>query len=281
MSQCAQQLRDGATNADAKRQTTEQEEWHVLPLFEEGDDAATPATAHVDRPTACHVLLRSAAPDSSPPVGALTGRAHQRYEDERRLLCGCVPFRVDVYAQPSAEEGDAAAADARPSSVAVLRVLLVASKKKDDWIFAKGGWEQFESMPCCAQRELLEEGGVEGALIAALPAVEFSSKKKRTKSRLYPFLLQVSASHARWAEQSSRSRRWVRMEEVSSLLRRDETRAIWSAAMAELRARGFVDERGQAVFKQPPSGVEQMRLRKEIELQAAIAAAPAAPAPAP
>jgi diphosphoinositol-polyphosphate diphosphatase len=275
----------GETNAAAV-------EWHVPSADECGDeeDAVVPEgdpkpsvrLAPPSRPSACHVVLRSAAPDSSPPPGALTGRAHQRYDGDQRLLCGCVPFRVDLYpeaavtsAAASEQKGDASSSTSSsstsppPLSGAVLRVLLVGSRK-GDLIFAKGGWEQFESRPACAARELLEEGGVEGAILSELESpVEFASKKTRGRSsRFYPFLLQVTASHERWAEQGARRRRWLRLEEVGPALKREETKRVWAMAVQELTRLGFLDAEGRAVYKEPPSLEQQLTRFKELEMQA-------------
>lgn len=275
-------------------------QWHVIDWREEaraGSPGAVSApacpsstTASIPPPpislAACHVRLNAAAHHS--PVPSLTGRAHQRFDGERRLVCGCVPFRVDR-----------SSADSEPQ----LSVLLVHAQKRGDWIFAKGGWEevsnrrasrqtlrradrrrgslsrdsrveslnspplfshcflcnlplphQFETAGECAQRECLEEGGVEGDLVCQLESVDFSSKKGKL-SRLTPFLLRVRTFHRHFAEELKRGRKWVPFEQVESLMQRDETRTVWTNAKRALLEHGFLDSQGRAVFR--PMEVEE------------------------
>ena len=228
-----------------------------------------------------HVTEHGLGTSSEAPVpvaAALTGRAHQRFDGDRRLVCGAVSFRVDSFP----------AADASSSSSSVttrLRVLLVQAKKKHEWIFAKGGWEQFESACACAKREVLEESGVDGVVLASLEPVEFSSAKKGKPSRLYPFLLQITTVYSDWAEKS-RARRWVDFEEVASVLGRPETRQVWAAAVARLKQMGFSDAQGRAVFLQPPSSppsIDEPRVPEGTNTAGGVSAAasPAAAAAAP
>ena len=221
-------------------------------------------------------------------------------------MCGCVAFRIDEYAADSAtsdvDTAAAAAAAAPPSAnAAQLSILLVRSKKKDEWIFPKGGWEQvsnrrsseancvarrmelgpadlraanscieftpsdrscvvalccallqFESAAECATRECLEEAGAEGVVLCELPSVDFASKKGK-RSRMHPFLLQVTQLHRHWAEEGERKRRWVLMADMEATLLRAETRSTWLEARKQLQTLGFIDQRGQAVYKAPPS----------------------------
>lgn len=121
------------------------------------DEAWTTPTTTQLRSHVTHRLERGHDDAAAPgPVPSLTGRAHQRFEGDRRLVCGCVAFRVDEFADAAAAVADqsdvasaspTAAATAAPATPAPfgatqLSVLLVRSKKKDEWIFPKGGWEQ-------------------------------------------------------------------------------------------------------------------------------------------
>lgn len=64
------------------------------------------------------------------------GRENQRYEDgSTRLIAGSVP--ID-------SEGNI--------------LMITSSKKPDDWIFPKGGWETDETCEEASIRETLEEG---------------------------------------------------------------------------------------------------------------------------
>jgi diphosphoinositol-polyphosphate diphosphatase len=270
----------------SRRQPSRDDEYDVLPFDNENHEnegnssnipppsASSSSPPFTQPPTSCHVRVRSSAPDATPPPGALTGRTHQKYDGERRLVCGCVPFRVDEYT-PSNQDNStstssttaAAGSNSIESSArtgVILSVLLVRSKKRDEWIFAKGGHEEFESRSECAVRELREEGGVEGVLLAALPHVDFASKKQKL-SRLYCYLMQVTTSHARWAEQETRRRRWVPLDDVLNTLGREETRKVWTYAMEQLKQLGFIDAQGKAVFKSPPAEEEAKRIRAELD----------------
>lgn len=56
-----------------------------------------------------------------------------------------------------------------------MQVLLVRSKKQpDQWIFPKGHIEEGETIFDAAKRELLEEGGVEGAPIEKVGVANYS-----------------------------------------------------------------------------------------------------------
>jgi len=163
-------------------------------------------------------------------------------------------------------DADAASTSPCEGVQTVLSVLLVHSSKRGDWVFAKGGHESFESRSECARRELLEEGGVEGVLLAELPAVEFASKKQHL-SRMHTFLMQVTRQHAVWAEQAERRRKWVPMQQMDAVLTREETRSVWRMALQQLRVLGYVDEQGRAVFKLPSTEEDAPIMEQQLQQQ--------------
>ncbi|VAH32020.1 unnamed protein product [Triticum turgidum subsp. durum] len=79
---------------------------------------------------------------ASEKLVARKGRLRQRYDNEYRLVAGCVPYRVDKDGQ--------------------LEVLMVSTANRDDLVFPKGGWEDDEDVYEAACREALEEAGVRG-----------------------------------------------------------------------------------------------------------------------
>lgn len=114
---------------------------------DDGASSRSSAPLSLPLPLRSHVQVAS----GHLPVAPLTGRAHQRFHEGRRLVCGGCCFRVDV--MPAEQTDKAAAADAEPSDVAAhaaaaaagrvqLSVLLVRSKKRDEFIWPKGGWEK-------------------------------------------------------------------------------------------------------------------------------------------
>uniref|UniRef100_A0A2P2KDG4 Uncharacterized protein MANES_02G077800 n=1 Tax=Rhizophora mucronata TaxID=61149 RepID=A0A2P2KDG4_RHIMU len=80
-----------------------------------------------------------------------TGRHLQRYNKERRLVVGCIPYRYKIQEQNCFDIDEQ------------LEVLVISSQKKTKgMLFPKGGWESDESMTDAASRETLEEAGVRG-----------------------------------------------------------------------------------------------------------------------
>jgi 8-oxo-dGTP pyrophosphatase MutT (NUDIX family) len=126
-------------------------------------------------------------------------RAKQRYDaDGTRLVAGCVPVRI-------VEKED---------HRRVMEVLLV-SAQRGDWVFPKGGWENFEDAAGAAARETFEEAGVEGAIVGELGVVDMLSSKKN-KTRMHAFLMNVNKQHDEYPERD-RTRSWVRARRCSAL----------------------------------------------------------------
>ena len=136
--------------------------------------------------------------DRPPPlVDARVGRDHQRYDEkQRRLICGCVPFRTD-------HDGS-------------IEVLVISGKGGNGWILPKGGWDDDESAEQCAVRELEEEAGVRGDLITDihLPPASAFSKKKNEWQCIQFFALLVTEMLDTWPEHASRDRQWVKLGDL-------------------------------------------------------------------
>lgn len=80
-------------------------------------------------------------------IVARTGRHLQRYDNNLRLVSGCIPYRL-----------------AKTEDQNRIEVLMVSSPKRDDMVFPKGGWESDETVEEAACREALEEAGVRGII---------------------------------------------------------------------------------------------------------------------
>lgn len=120
-----------------------------------------------------------------------------------------------------------------------LCVLLIRASHKDQWVFPKGGWESFESSQECAQRECLEEAGVEGIIIAELGTCEFIRKGKR--ARLLSYLLQVTQQHELYSE-LHRNRQWVPVEQARELLSRPESIHAFDQAVTVWKQLGLIPQ---------------------------------------
>ncbi|XP_028057222.1 nudix hydrolase 12, mitochondrial-like isoform X3 [Camellia sinensis] len=137
---------------------------------------------------------------------ARTGRLRQRYDNNLRLVSGCIPYRVT--------KGDE---DHNIDLENEIEVLMISSPNRDDLVFPKGGWEDDETLEEAACREALEEAGVKGILKGKpLGVWEFRSKSSQEICRLqeggckgYMFALEVTEELEDWPEQGNRDRKWV------------------------------------------------------------------------
>ncbi|KHN13397.1 Nudix hydrolase 12, mitochondrial, partial [Glycine soja] len=167
-------------------------------------------------------------------VAARTGRQRQRYEDNMRLVSGCIPYRWKkgkVDQMGDAEE--------------IIEVLMISSPKRDDLVFPKGGWEDDETVTEAACREALEEAGVKG-IVREIPLGrwEFRSKSSNDSCsqegwcRGYMFALEVTEELETWPEQKDHNRQWVNIKEAFRLSRYD-----WMCKALEVFLRVMAEER--------------------------------------
>lgn len=153
----------------------------------------------------------------STTLQARTGRELQRYENNFRLVAGCIPYRLKQNVENST--GDL---------LSKLEVLMITSPNRNDLVFPKGGWDNDETMDQAACREALEEAGVRGIVHdTLLGAWEFKSKSKQDLKgqegacKGYIFALEVTEELEFWPEQSSHDRKWLNVWEAWKLCRYD------------------------------------------------------------
>ncbi|EEE60155.1 hypothetical protein OsJ_13060 [Oryza sativa Japonica Group] len=180
---------------------------------------------------------------------ARTGRHQQRYEDGRRLVAGCIPFRY----RTSNDE----TSDDEPKKI--VEVLMINSQSGPGLLFPKGGWENDETVEQAAAREAVEEAGVRGDIVACqvsetylhvffsyitvklqfLGFYDFKSKTHQDACcpegmcRAAVFALHVKEELDSWPEQSTRRRTWLTVPEATS-----QCRYQW---MQEALLTGFSD----------------------------------------
>ncbi|CAM9596474.1 unnamed protein product [Discosporangium mesarthrocarpum] len=123
-------------------------------------------------------------------IPAREGRELQRWEGNTRLLAGCLPLLADG------------------------KVLLIRSRKRDEWILPKGGWELDETVEQAAAREAYEEAGVRGLVGQSLGTHELLSNGGKY-CRMDAFVLHVSEVLEDWPE-SYRERKTVSGVDSSS-----------------------------------------------------------------
>ncbi|KAK9678063.1 hypothetical protein RND81_11G185900 [Saponaria officinalis] len=148
-------------------------------------------------------------------IMARQGRHRQLYEDNFRLVSGCIPYRVKKGYE-----------DYKSSVEDSLEVLMVSSPNRHDLVFPKGGWENDETVHEAACREALEEAGVLGNLNnTQLGVWEFRSKSKQEQCSLkggcrgYMFALEVTDELDSWPEQENHGRKWLDVREAFTLCR--------------------------------------------------------------
>lgn len=146
---------------------------------------------------------------------ARIGRDRQRYENNLRLVSGCIPYR---FAKGNDSETD--------NLESRIEVLMISSPNRDDLVFPKGGWEDDETLEEAACREALEEAGVRGKLNEKpLGVWEFRSKSRQDMCSLeggckgYMFALEVTEELETWPERENHDRRWLSVKEAFELCR--------------------------------------------------------------
>nr|ABR18248.1 unknown [Picea sitchensis] len=163
---------------------------------------------------------------------ARTGRHQQRYDNEYRLVAGCIPYRYK-------ESGEACNGTVNRE----LEVLMVLSRGGTALIFPKGGWENDESLQEAACRETFEEAGVRGIIKKDLGCWDFRSKRYQDDSNLegfhraHMFALLVTEQLDSWPEQNERQRKWVTITEADGRCKDDWMRQALRSCVTYLSSR--------------------------------------------
>lgn len=104
-------------------------------------------------------------------------------------------------------------------------VALVRVGPKNRWQLPKGLVEEGESSEATAVREVREETGVEGELIAPLDAIEYwyvgseqGGERVRFHKRVYFFLLEYRAGDVQDHDYEVAESRWVPLEDAEGML---------------------------------------------------------------
>lgn len=190
-------------------------------------------------------------------VVARKGRHRQRYENNLRLVSGCIPYRLLT----KDAQGYCTCGNLQETW---FQVLMVTSPNRDDLVFPKGGWEDDETREEAACREALEEAGVIGIVKEApLGEWEFRSKSKQNICSLeggckgYMFALEVTEVLETWPEHQNRGRRWLNIKEAFELCRYEWMREALEAflrVMADERKLDLMEDKMEeaAVARLPP-----------------------------
>eukprot|EP00483_Globobulimina_turgida_P005073 UN05083 len=110
---------------------------------------------------------------------------------------------------------------------------MITSRKRGDYIFPGGGWEQNETAPEAAQRESWEEAGIKGKITKQMISDQPYTSSKGNKSRIWGFLLHVTHVSDVWPE-PQRRRKWMSIDEAELALsenRRTKFGMLWKKAV--------------------------------------------------
>ncbi|KDP41877.1 hypothetical protein JCGZ_26895 [Jatropha curcas] len=147
---------------------------------------------------------------------ARTGRHRQRYENNVRLVSGCIPYRL-------IKDNDEQSNDDIENKI---QVLMISSPNRTDLVFPKGGWEDDETVFEAACREAIEEAGVKGILREVpLGVWHFRSKSRQDPCSLeggckgFMFALEVTEELETWPEQENHDRKWLNIKEAFEFCR--------------------------------------------------------------
>jgi bis(5'-nucleosidyl)-tetraphosphatase len=119
------------------------------------------------------------------------------------------------------------------------QILVVRAKQNPEhWIFPKGHIEQGESPPAAALRELAEEAGVSGTVIAPVGVLQFPSKEGPIRAEY--FLVKYQGDVPR---QDDREKRWCSYAAALDLLTFPDAKQLLRQARPLIeQSIGSVDE---------------------------------------
>jgi 8-oxo-dGTP pyrophosphatase MutT (NUDIX family) len=117
---------------------------------------------------------------------------------------------------------------ALPFSIATdgtVRILLVTTRGRRDWIIPKGWPIRNLSGKETAAREAYEEAGLIGTVIGEMPIGSYRYLKQRDSNRLAVhevavFLFAVTRQLRKWPEKAERSTSWFTLAEATDLVER-------------------------------------------------------------
>jgi 8-oxo-dGTP pyrophosphatase MutT (NUDIX family) len=120
-----------------------------------------------------------------------------------RYQCGALPFSIT-------EEGE-------------VRVLLVTTRGKRDWIIPKGWPIPKLTAGATAAREAYEEAGLVGAVIGEKPIGCYRYEKRHNSGKaaiheVSVYLFAVKRQLRKWPEKAERETRWFAPTEASTLV---------------------------------------------------------------
>jgi 8-oxo-dGTP pyrophosphatase MutT (NUDIX family) len=107
-----------------------------------------------------------------------------------------------------------------------MRILLVTTRGRKDWIIPKGWPIRGLTASATAEREAFEEAGVIGSIVGDKPIGSYRYKKRWTARRVIRcevsvFLLAVERQLQKWPEKSQRNTKWFAPREAAKVVATD------------------------------------------------------------
>ncbi|MFQ5572110.1 MAG: NUDIX hydrolase [Rhodothermales bacterium] len=106
-----------------------------------------------------------------------------------------------------------------------VQVLLITSRRRKRWIIPKGIIERELGPGASAEKEALEEAGVQGRMTAS-PIGTYTYRKWGGTCRVQVFILEVEEILGSWREGAFRQRQWMRLEEAAALVDESELKHL-------------------------------------------------------
>jgi 8-oxo-dGTP pyrophosphatase MutT (NUDIX family) len=99
-----------------------------------------------------------------------------------------------------------------------IRVLLVTTRGRREWIIPKGWPMRNLTAAATAAREAYEEAGLVGTVVGDDPIGCYRYEKQKTVFEVSVFLFAVERQLRKWPERSERDTRWFAPDEASKLV---------------------------------------------------------------
>ena len=166
-----------------------------------------------------------------------------------------MPTEKYVIRTPSGEEEHSAGGVVYRAGATGPEVLIIERKRYNDWSLPKGHLEQDETLEAAALREVEEETGVAGRIVAPLGTIRYPitgrSGRPTTKVVTHFLIAPLDPAVTPVTQPGETDTAcWVALAEAVALLRYPGDRAIVAAAHAYLDT-GGTDTANEAVSHQP------------------------------